>query len=275
MMLYTDAILAKQLSPHLQRVLVVDGAPASARLISDLLKGLGAGRVCVEATVNEAVGVCKLVEPQLIVTELTGPKLNGLEFVRGLRRSHLTCRQAPVIVVTAEATASSIIASRNAGVHEFLRRPFTMRDLMRRLEAAVLRPRDWVEAVNYVGPDRRRFNSGDYEGPLKRRVDHPLATDAARVRQALNILKTAIAAIERDPMQALRSMQAQAAALHATSVAVADLKLTAAVAVLRRCLADAAKSGALSRADIEASAAGLWAFMPDEAVESALPRAVA
>jgi CheY-like chemotaxis protein len=274
-MIYTDARLSKLLSPHLQRVLIVDAVATNARLVGELLKGLGAKQIFVEATSAAAAATCKLIDPQLIITNLTGPGLNGLDFVRGLRRSHMACRQAPVIVVTAEATASSIVASRNAGVHEFLRRPFTMRDLMRRLEAALLHPREWVEAINYVGPDRRRFNSGDYEGPLKRQVDHPPTADAARVRQALNILKTAIAAIERDPMQALRSMQAQAAALHATAKVVADLKLTAAVAVLQRCLAVAAESGSLSRADVEASAASLWAFMPDEAVESAMPRFVA
>ena len=38
-----------------------------------------------------------------------------------------------------------------------MRKPFTIGDLERRLEAVTLKPRDWVEAVQYVGPDRRRF----------------------------------------------------------------------------------------------------------------------
>nr|6SFT_A Chain A, Two-component receiver protein CleD [Caulobacter vibrioides NA1000] len=33
------------------------------------------------------------------------------------------------------------------------------------------KPREWVEAVAYVGPDRRRFNSADYKGPRKRKAD--------------------------------------------------------------------------------------------------------
>src|SRR5208283_5007257 len=120
------------------------------------------------------------------------------------------CRRAPVIMFSAEATAAAIIGARDAGVHEFLRKPFTIKDLMRRLEAVAMRPRDWVEGIGYVGPDRRRFNSGDYSGPLKRRVDHAVTPDEARLVQALKILKAATAAIESDPRQALRSMLAQA-----------------------------------------------------------------
>ena len=49
--------------------------------------------------------------------------------------SHWICRQAPVITVTGAATAGAILAARDAGVHEFLRKPYSMKDLVRRLEA--------------------------------------------------------------------------------------------------------------------------------------------
>jgi hypothetical protein len=84
-------------------------------------------------------------------------------------------------MVTAEATPSSIGGARNSGVHEFLRKPYTAGDLFRRVENVVLKPRDWIEAQMYVGPDRRRFNSEDYGGSKKRRAD---AAKAAEMAQA-------------------------------------------------------------------------------------------
>src|SRR5215217_8938999 len=66
----------------------------------------------------------------------------------------------------------------DAGVHEFLRKPFTSGDLLKRVENVALKPRTWIEAVGYVGPDRRRFNSGEYSGPTKRKSDRA-ATGAA------------------------------------------------------------------------------------------------
>ncbi|MDR3511881.1 MAG: response regulator [Caulobacteraceae bacterium] len=261
-MIFGEEKLARQLAPFLQRVLVVDGSHAGARLLGELLKGVGAKHVYAEPTAAAAMAACKNFEPQVIFTELTGRDLDGLNLVRTLRRSTLSCRQTPVIVVTTEATAAAIVASRNAGVHEFLRKPFTTKDLVRRLEAVCLRSRDWIEAINYIGPDRRRFNSGDYQGPRKRQSDHPAMADAARIRQALIILKSAIKAIESDPAQALRSMQAQNGELRTVAASIKDPKLSAATAVFGRCLAAAAESGVLSRSDVEASSASLWGFMP-------------
>jgi DNA-binding response OmpR family regulator len=265
-MIFGEEKLVRQLAPYLNRVLVVDSSHAGARLLGELLKGVGAKHVILEATDAAAMAACKAFEPQIIFTELSGKNLDGLNFVRALRRSSLACRQAPVIVVTAEATAGAIVASRNAGVHEFLRKPFTTKDLVRRLEAVFLRSRDWIEAINYIGPDRRRFNSGDYQGPRKRQTDHPSMADAARIRQALIILRSAINAIENDPDQALRSMKAQAGELKRAAASTKDQKLNAATGVFERCLAAITESGVLSRSDVEASSASLWAFMPaDEA----------
>jgi CheY-like chemotaxis protein len=268
-MIFTDARLARQLEPWLERVLVVEPNQAAAQLMSELLKGAGAKQINHERSLQHAMAACRVNEPNIVITEVGGADLEGLAFVRHLRRSYLPCRHAPVIVVTAEATARTIMAARNAGVHEFLRKPFTARDLARRLEVAALHPRDWVEAVGYVGPDRRRFNSGDYQGPRKRRSDQAASTPAERIEQAVRIAKSAIAAIEMDPTQALRSLRAQAAELEA----LGDARLVAAASKLRNALMSESAEAGLSRSAIEAAAADLWDYLPGEPSPSA--RAVA
>ncbi len=272
-MIYGDDKTVRMMAPSLQRVLVIEPAHASGRLLVELLKNLGARDIATEANDAGAMAACKSFDPQIIFSELAGPQFDGLRFARALRRSSLPTRYAPIIMVTATATAAAIVGARNAGVHEFLRKPFTTKDLVRRLEAVTLRSRDWIEAISYIGPDRRRFNSGDYQGPRKRQTDNPSMADAARIRQALMILKSAIAAIETDPMQALRSMQAQAEELKRAAASTKDQKLTAAIAVFERCLAAASDTHVLSRSDVEASAMSLWAFMPPE--EASEKKAVA
>jgi DNA-binding response OmpR family regulator len=254
--------LVRRIAPHLQRVLVVDGSSASARLLVDLLKGLGAGEVRVETSDAGAMTACKAFNPQLVFTELAGGQVDGLAFARALRRSTLNARKAPIVMLTAEATAAAIVAARNAGVHEFLRKPFTTRDLLRRLEAVTLRSRDWIEAINYIGPDRRRFNSGGYQGPRKRRTDQPAMADAERVRQALTILKAAIEAIDTDPAQALRAMQAQAEELKRAAVAMKDANLLTAATAFEACVDAAVAKGGLSRSAVATGSAALWAFLP-------------
>jgi CheY-like chemotaxis protein len=264
-MIYQDAQLARQLIPHLKRVLILDGAGVSGRLLGELLRDLGAERIETQPNNALAISVLKAFDPQVVFTELSGQGLDGLEFTRAMRRSDLPCRKSPMIMITGEATTAAILASRHAGVHEFLRKPYTIKDLMRRLDAAILRHRDWIEAVSYIGPDRRRFNSGDYVGPRKRQTDTPQATDGERMIQALKILQSVIPAVEQDPVQALRAMRAQADELARVAQVRTDVKLTMAVGSLQRCLASAAATGRLWRPDVEAAAQGLWSYLPADA----------
>ena len=178
-MFNADPKLVARLSRHLERSLIVEPNPNAARLLADLLKEMG-GRQPVWASTNgRALELAREYEPQMIFTEYAGPDLDGPVLVRRLRRSELHCRRAPVIMITATATAVTIKTSRDSGVHEFLRKPFTAGDLSRRIENVALKPRDWIEAQMYVGPDRRRFNSEDYAGQEKRGEDPPSAAQVA------------------------------------------------------------------------------------------------
>lgn len=255
----------QRMVPLLQRVLIVDPQPNNARLIGELMRSIARSQVWTASSTDKAMSICRVSDPQLVFVEQAGPDVDGAEFARKLRRSDLACRQSPVIMTTAVATAAGIMAARDSGVHEFLRRPFTTKDLLRRLEAVTLRSRDWIEAVGYVGPDRRRFNSGDYSGPLKRRSDPRETPDSARMVQALKILGAAVGAVDSDPAQALRSMQAQAGELQRTAVALSNLKLSAATADFQRYLSKAAERGPLDAAEVAAQAAGLLEFLPKDA----------
>lgn len=261
-----DKRTIQRMAPLLQRVLIADPQAAGARLIGEAMRNISRAQIWTATTTERALKICDTVNPQVIFVERAFEKMDGVEFTKKLRRSNLACRKAPVIMVTSTATAAGILAARDAGVHEFLRKPFTMKDLLRRLEAVTLRQRDWIEAVGYVGPDRRRFNSGDYAGPLKRRSDNRQTPDAARIAQALKILKSAVAAFDSDPIQAARAIEAQVADIQKAATAAADLKLVTAAADLQRYFRETAKAGKLLQAvEIRQRAAALLAYMPKDA----------
>lgn len=243
-MFTADSKTLSRIAPVVRRVVVVDPNASAARLMTDIVKGFGAREVYVEGDEELAMELIRDVEPGVIFTERTGQTLNGESLARKVRRSHMTCRTAPIIMVTAEATAATIRGARDAGVHEFLRKPFTTGDLFKRVENVALKPRPWVEAVGYVGPDRRRFNSGEYSGAKKRRGD----TDAGSVvdvrDQATRILVAAMTQFDQDPMQALRAIRQQAVTLKGLAVRTADAKLAIAAAGLEGYLASGAPSKA-------------------------------
>lgn len=218
----------------------MDPNPHSARMLTEIIKGLGANEIVTEPNNDRALRAAAELEPGIVFTERTGDKLDGEALARSLRRSHLDCRRAPIIMVTSEATATTILGARDAGVHEFLRKPFTSADLFKRVENVALKPRDWVEAVGYVGPDRRRFNSGEYSGPGKRRADKPSTgaeANAAAKDQAMRILASALNQFDSDPAQAVRAIREQAVQLKAVAMKASDSRLVVAVGALEVSLA--------------------------------------
>lgn len=260
-------VLAK-LAPVLRRVLIVDPNPHAARLLTEIVKGMGAGEIVVEPSESRAMKAAADLEPGIIFTERNGDNLDGESLARALRRSSFACRRAPIIMVTADATASTILGARDSGVHEFLRKPFTSADLFKRIENVALKPRDWVEAVGYVGPDRRRFNSGEFSGDRKRRADKPAngaAAMAAAKDQAMRILASALDQFHDDPMQAVRAIREQAAILKSLAMKVSDSRLAVAVGALEVTLA----SGPPTKETLAAPIGSLLAMAPPEPMKRA------
>jgi DNA-binding response OmpR family regulator len=259
-----DPKTLQRIAARMQRVLIVDPLPAGAKLLSELLRDVCLCQIWTASDQERGLLLAERVDPHIIFVEHCAT-LDGAAFSRDLRRSNFTCRKAPVIMISSEATASAIVGARDAGAHEFLRKPFTIKDLMRRLEAVTLRRRDWIEGIVYIGPDRRRFNSGDYSGPLKRRVDHAETADDVRLIQALRILKAALEAVDRDPRQAMRSMLAQVDELALVAKAKADSKLRATALVLGQHLGGTDPLR-LRTSEIEPLISDLWSYLPaDEA----------
>ena len=176
-MFNADSKLMARIAPHLGRVLVFDPQPAAGKLMAELLKDMGARQVTCASRTTKGLELIGHVDPQLVCCESVAPEFDGPDLVRRLRRSTLDARKTPVIMVTHEATVDSIKAARDSGVHEFLRKPYTAKDLFRRVENVTLNPRLWIEAQMYVGPDRRRFNSGEFQGSKKRRADAALSAE--------------------------------------------------------------------------------------------------
>lgn len=209
------------MAPHLERVIIVDSSPGSVRLLRDSVRLFSKGKIhCVESP-DHAFELAKTFNPQLMVVDLGSDPGDGLQMVRRIRRSYMPSRYAPIIAASSRANADVVFAARDAGVHEFLIRPFTTLDISRRLIAVTLKSRDWIEGMRYVGPDRRRFNSATFRGDNKR-LGGGVMSDSARLQQTLKFVEFAIAFKDHDPSQALRSLRAQAEPLLDLGIAFDD-----------------------------------------------------
>jgi CheY-like chemotaxis protein len=247
----------------LRRVLIVDSNPDATRALGETVRAHGGPEIWSAQSGAKALKLAAKIDPQLIFCVFQDGSVDGAVFTRALRRSDLAGRKAAVVLVTSEADARSILACRDAGAHEYLKRPFTARDVARRIEAALVPARGWVEAVDYVGPDRRRFNSAEYPGPLKRLTDEPAPPQSVRVGEALKIIGSALAAIDHEPGQALRALRVQATDLEAAAAELGDNRLASASRDLNRFLSEA--PGRPDDAELRRRAASLLSYAGREA----------
>jgi DNA-binding response OmpR family regulator len=89
--------------------------------------------------------------PDLIVLDIMVPKVNGYEICRLLRAEKL---DMPIIMVTAKNQESDIVLGLNLGADDYVTKPFSIKELLARVEA-FLRRRRAVEPESYSFGDCR------------------------------------------------------------------------------------------------------------------------
>ena len=139
------------------RTLVAEPSTHMAGLVAVMLHSLKI-RIVDEATDRmhaERALLQRSYNLMLIDAELGAEDSFGL--IRSLRTAtdHLN-RHLPIIMMASAPSATLIVAARDAGVTEFLRKPFSAQHIQLRLDAILNAPREFVAAESYVGPDRRR-----------------------------------------------------------------------------------------------------------------------
>jgi CheY-like chemotaxis protein len=119
-------------SPHRRpKVLVVDDVAANRDLLFDLLSRVGL-ETRAAASGDEAIEVHDRWRPDLILMDLRMPGMDGLEATRRLRQSG---SPVTVMALTASGLAETEFEAREAGVDDFMRKPYRERDLLARIAA--------------------------------------------------------------------------------------------------------------------------------------------
>jgi DNA-binding response OmpR family regulator len=77
-------------------------------------------------------------KPDLIVLDLMLPRMNGYEICRRLRRERVAI---PILMLTAKAEESDIVLGLELGADDYLKKPFSVRELLARAEALLRRRR--------------------------------------------------------------------------------------------------------------------------------------
>ncbi len=107
--------------------------------------------------------------PDLVVTNWNMPGMDGIQFTRHVRTSKESPDpHMPIILMTAYSELNQITGARDSGVNEILVKPISATSLYKRIVSIFTKPRPYVEAGEFTGPDRRRRASAGYGGEERR-----------------------------------------------------------------------------------------------------------
>jgi CheY-like chemotaxis protein len=155
------------------RLLVVDDNRHAAEIVKSILASVGAQDIADAGTPDRAFKLMKEMPFDVVVVDQNlGQGDDGIQLVRRIRLDPSSPNPyVPILMLTGYTEQRRVKAARDAGVTEFLSKPFTITGLLRRMDALIHAPRPFVRSADYFGPDRRRRADPDYTGPERRNRD--------------------------------------------------------------------------------------------------------
>jgi two-component system, OmpR family, KDP operon response regulator KdpE len=116
------------------RILVVDDEPQLTRV---LRTGLSSRGYDVRAAADGLTAIDTFIDwqPDLVITDLGMPNMNGLELCRRLR----AISQVPIIVLSAKGEEQTKVEALDTGADDFVTKPFGIDELLARVRASLRR----------------------------------------------------------------------------------------------------------------------------------------
>lgn len=106
------------------KILIVDDFATMRRILKNILKQLGFKNLVEADDGTTAWDVLESQSVDLIISDWNMPKMTGLELLKKVRGS-TQYKKAPFLMVTAEAQKQNVIEAVQAGVSNYVVKPFT------------------------------------------------------------------------------------------------------------------------------------------------------
>jgi two-component system chemotaxis response regulator CheY len=114
------------------KVLVVDDMVTMRRIVKNILKQLGFGNVDEAENGQEALQKLRADTFGFVVSDWNMPVMTGIDMLRAIWADE-TLKAIPVLMVTAEAQQSNLIEAVQAGVSNYIVKPFTAETMQEKI----------------------------------------------------------------------------------------------------------------------------------------------
>ena len=133
------------------KVLLVEDEPTLAMIIKDTLDGEEFD-IVLAADGGEGLALYEEIKPDIIVTDIMMPKIDGFTLIRHIRK---TDSQIPVLFLSARSAANDVVEGFELGGNDYLKKPFGMAELIVRIKAL-------LNKITVRKEEKTTFNLGQY-----------------------------------------------------------------------------------------------------------------
>lgn len=147
------------------KILLVEDEVMLARIVKDSLEVRGF-HVTHALNGRQALQLYRDLAPDILVLDVMMPQLDGFSVAREIRRSD---RRTPILFLTAKSQTADVVAGFELGGNDYLKKPFSMEELIVRIQAQLRRQHEAPEA-----PAEERYELGNYLfDPARQSLSHP------------------------------------------------------------------------------------------------------
>ena len=126
-------------------ILLVEDEVSLAMIVKDALEEEGY-EVAIARDGLEGLEQYFKEHPALIIADLMMPEVDGFEMVRRIRRMD---KEVPVLFLSARSSVDDIVFGFGLGANDYLRKPFSLRELIARVKALTVKSQSEPVAVIY------------------------------------------------------------------------------------------------------------------------------
>lgn len=118
-------------------VLIVDDYKTMLRIVRNLLGQLGFKNVDEAMDGQQALQQLSKKQYGLVISDWNMEPMTGLELLKTVRGSNDNHKDIPFIMVTAESKTENVVAAKQAGVSNYIVKPFNAETLKSKIEAVL------------------------------------------------------------------------------------------------------------------------------------------
>ena len=117
-------------------VLIVDDYKTMLRIIENLLKQLGFKNVVQAIDGSSALKVLHETTVGLVISDWNMQPMTGLQLLKEVRADSVL-KATPFIMITAESKTENVVAAKEAGVNNYIVKPFNAETLKMKISAVL------------------------------------------------------------------------------------------------------------------------------------------